>query len=91
MGEKKETIVHLLSGLEYNDSLEIVRFLVDGDSYRYLIDKAFIAEASDRQKNTPKTYLNYIKTCPGRCRKNGVEIDHLGSLLRNEGGGDNDE
>lgn len=91
VAEKTETVIELLTGWEYSIGLEVVRFMVDGDEYRYLIDRAFIAEASDRQKNTPKTFLNYIKTCPGRCRKNGVEIDHLGSLSRNEGEGVEDE
>ena len=77
MTEKKAAIIERLADRDYSDSMVVVRFLVDGvDEFRYLIDKAFVAEASPYHKKTVRRYFNYIKSCPGRCKKNGVEIEH---------------
>lgn len=78
-----ETSVDYLGTSRYSDAEDLVTFHVDGDIYRYLIDRAMLSEAPSRSRSTGKTWLNYVKKCPGRCKKNGVEINHLGSLENN--------
>ena len=67
----------------FSDSDDIVVFQVDDDWYKYLIMRAMLVEAPRKARKTGRGLLNYIKTCPGRCKKNGVEINHLGSLDNN--------
>ena len=74
MAEKSAAIIEQLPGWEYSYTHDVVRFMVDGDEFRYLIDRAFVAAATPYHQKTVRRYFNYIKSCPGRCRKNGVEI-----------------
>lgn len=76
--EKKQANIIHLGTVTYDDARDVVSFQVDDDIYKYLIDGAMLSEASDRSKSTAKTWFNYVKNCPGRCKKNGVEIKHLG-------------
>ncbi len=78
MAEQTKTKVMMVARYAHGDGYEVVVFYVDGDIYKYLIDRAMLAEAPARSKASAKTWLNYIKKCPGKCEKNHVPIAHCG-------------